>query len=214
MTFGVVSSYLTTFLNCAIIMLIRKFRRKGEIMRDRNKSADLLKAFRQTRNQVEKSYIQREEVKPKKPFSRGAVAPSKALSFDDKYNNLEATIDTFTAVDLTYFFQKKSNEAGIKYVIANHARDGAVFKKLLKSYSSREICLMIEFLFDSNQNYLDKTSLQPTVLVSSWCNTIYRDSLLWVDDKYSPRPPKSNSRQKREWERETDTDSAKIGEWE
>lgn len=184
-------------------------------MRDRNKSADLLKAFRQTRNQVEKAYVQREETKPKKPFSRGATAPkAKTLSFEDKYNNLEATIDTFTAVDLTYFFQKKSNEAGIKYVIANHARDGAVFKKLLKSYSSREICLMIEFLFNSNQNYLDKTSLQPTILISSWCNTIYRDSLLWVDDEYSPRPPKAKSKPKREWERENETDSAKIGEWE
>lgn len=71
---------------------------------------------------------------------------------------------------------------------------------------------MIEFLFNSNQNYLDKTSLQPTVLISSWCNTIYRDSLLWVDDKYSPKTSKPK-REKREWDRETETDNAKIGEW-
>ena len=75
---------------------------------------------------------------------------------------------------------------------------------------------MIEFIFCSNQNYLDITITQPTVLSSSWCNTIYRDSILWANDEYEPTErvvTKKERIKKREWQREVTGEKANIGEW-
>lgn len=187
-------------------------------VRDKSKSSDLLRAFRENRKQcclVDKS------VKPvEKNFSRGYRTGIKTTSdpyssFMEKYNHLEDTIDSFNARDLMYFFREKAKEGGYKYVIANMKRDMGIFKKLLSNYEPKEVCLMIEFIFFSEQDYLDKSITQPTVLASSWCNTIYRDALLWVDDQYIPSPKFSKKSQPtREWSRESTTEKASIGEWE
>ena len=194
-------------------------------MRDRNKSSDLLKAFRESRQQIEKPVENSVDNvdKSKKTFTRGYsetrkrnTTSDKVKTFEDKYAHLEDTVDSFTTSDLVYFFREKAHESGVKYVIANMKRDMGIFKKLQASYTPREICLMIEFIFTSNQNYLDITNTQPTVLVSSYCNKIYRDSLLWADDKYypdEPRPTKKQQIQKREWKNDIKGESATIGAW-
>lgn len=184
-------------------------------MRDRQKSADLIKAFRETRHQVQK----KQEQEVAKPMSRG-YSPSRTQkrgnssyeSFLEKYNNLEENIGSFKTFDFMFFFREKAKESGVKYVIASQQRDAAIFKKMQGNYSPEYICLMIEFLFQSEQNYLDKGLLQPTVLVSSWCNKIYHDSLLWVEDKYFPEQKKKSPLEKREWSSDSDN-STKIGEW-
>ena len=197
-------------------------------MRDKNKSSDLLKAFRESRQQiqrpVENSVDNVDKYKPQSQnltFTRGYR--SKVKSYDpysiflDKYNHLSETIDDFKTQDLMYFFREKAQESGVKYVIANTKRDMAIFKKLQDNYTPREICLMIEFIFFSNQNYLDKSITQPTVLSSSWCNTIYRDSILWASDEYEPESKtvtKKERMKKREWQREVTDEKASIGEWE
>lgn len=184
-------------------------------MRDRSKSADLLKSFRETRKQIEKSvgevpvHIERPH---KSSPQRGSKRKSSYEAFCEKYERLETEIDDFKSPDLMYFFQRKAAEVGIKYVIANMNRDLGVFKKLLSNYTPREICLMIEFIFNSNQDYLDKAITQPTVLISGFCNKIYRDSMLWVEDKYSP-DSKPKNRPQREWVKNS-SNSAKIGDWE
>ena len=197
-------------------------------MRDRQKSNDLLKAFRESRQQIQKPVDNSVEIvhnnrrNPNTTFSRGYGArPKKSndpyTSFLDKYNNLSETIDEFKTQDLMYFFREKAKESGVKYVIANTKRDMAIFKKLQENYTPREICLMIEFIFCSNQNYLDITATQPTVLASSWCNTIYRDSLLWAEDAYEPTQKvvtKKERIKKREWQREVTEEKTSIGEWE
>lgn len=70
---------------------------------------------------------------------------------------------------------------------------------------------MIEFLFLSDQNYLDKNRLGIGVLSSGWVNTIYKDMLLWVDDKYVPRKQQdtktARSVKNREWSSLEDTSS-------
>lgn len=188
-------------------------------MKNKQQTNDLLKAFRESRGQVQKHF------NPPKSSSasssRGVRGRKKTSdpysSFLEKYANLENTIDSFKTQDLMYFFQEKAKEQGIKYVIANVKRDMAVFKKLQDNYTPREICLMIEFLFFSGQNYLDITNLQPTVLLSGWCNTIYRDSLLWVDDLYNPEEKytsKKSHTSKREWGRDVEGEKVVIGEWE
>lgn len=196
-------------------------------MRDRQKSSDLLKAFRESRQQVQRPVdnsvdsVDKSHRNRKSTFTRGYEArPKKSdpySSFLDKYHHLSSTIDKFKTQDLMYFFREKAKESGVKYVIANTKRDMAIFKKLQENYTPREICLMIEFIFCSPQNYLDITSTQPTVLASSWCNTIYRDSLLWAEDAYEPverKVTKKEQIKKREWQREVTDEKTSIGEWE
>lgn len=82
-------------------------------------------------------------------------------------------------------------------------------KRVKSNYSNREICGMIEFLYESDQDYLDKERLTPNLLGSSWVNTIYVDMKLWVEDKYIPRSTKTkkqSSKKLKEW----DSDSANI----
>ena len=197
-------------------------------MRDRQKSNDLLKAFRESRQQVQRPVensvdnVNNSRKKSQQPnFTRGYSARPKSsdpyTSFLDKYHHLSETIDEFKTQDLMYFFREKARESGVKYVIANMKRDMGIFKKLQDNYTPREICLMVEFIFCSNQNYLDITSTQPTVLASNWCNTIYRDSLLWAEDQYEPVERKTTKREhikKREWQREVTDEKTSIGEWE
>lgn len=199
-------------------------------MRDRSKSKDLLKAFRESRQQIQRpvdksvdNVNNSHRKSPESTFTRGYNArPQKRTSdpyssFLEKYDNLSATVDDFKTQDLMYFFREKARENGVKYVIANMKRDIGIFKRLQENYTPREICLMIEFIFCSDQNYLDISITQPTVLASSWCNTIYRDSLLWAEDKYEPTERTTSKRdtiRKREWQREVTGENITIGEWE
>lgn len=185
---------------------------------NKTNNSDLLASFRKARNQCElpfKEDNKKTKTKTQKSFSVGKKK-SPYDRFLDKYEDLENCIDDFTALDLVYFFVEKARSSGIRYVVANYAKETACAKKLLKSYSAREVCLMIEFLFESEQTYLNKDSLSITVLTSSWCNKIFRDSMLWVDDEYVDSPPRKNIKKKstREWTKSNDsTKSAKIGEW-
>lgn len=191
-------------------------------MRNKSKANDLMRAFRESRQQVQKPVdksVHSVDKRSTSTFSRGYTKKSNDpyVTFLDKYNDLENTIDDFKTQDFMYFFREKAKENNIKYVIANRGRDMGVFKKLQENYTPREICLMIEFLFNSDQNYLDKEVTQPTVLISSWCNTLYRDSLLWADDEYKPyEKPNTRKEQisKREWKREVKGEKSTIGEWE
>lgn len=162
--------------------------------------------FRRCHNQLQVV----EEKKPKSQFSRGydKPKPKKSATFEEKYANLEETVDSFTTSDLMYFFREKAKEAGVKYVIPNIKRDMGVFKKLKANYSNREICLMIEFIFHSPQDYLDKAITQPTVLISAWCNTIYKDSIDWANDRYIPY---KKHKSVREWT--DDKKETKVGDW-
>lgn len=184
---------------------------------------DLANSFREARKQclvtpVEKSV---ETVdKSHRPFKTGYaesrrrnVTSDRYTAFLEKYQDIENTVDTFTTNDLMYFFREKAKEAGVRYVIANMKRDLGIFKKLQADYEPREICLMIEFIFFSEQTYLDKEITQPTVLSSTWCNTIYRDSIAWANDEYDPNIRTSKPKTVREWKGDTSTDTAKVGEW-
>ena len=194
-------------------------------MRDRQKSNDLLKAFRESRQQVQRPVdnsvdnVDKSRRKSQRTsFTRGYEARPKSsdpyTSFLDKYHHLSETVDEFKTQDLMYFFREKARECGIKYVITAVTRDMAIFKRLAKNYEIREVLLMIEFLFSDEQDYLDKVSLQPTILASRWLNTIYADSIAWSNDEYVPhnKRRKSNT-SNREWTSTDDEHSTKIGEW-
>ena len=184
---------------------------------------DLANAFRESRKQCLVTPVDKpvENVdNSRKPFKTGYaesrkrnVTSDRYTSFLQKYEDIENTVDSFNTNDLMYFFREKAKESGVRYVIANMKRDLGIFKKLQTDYEPREICLMIEFIFFSEQNYLDKAITQPTVLTSTWCNTIYRDSIAWANDEYDPNIKSVKQKSTREWKGNTSTDSAKVGDW-
>lgn len=173
---------------------------------------DLLREFRRGLENPKK------EEKPKKsnhvpPRSQRQQNSTPYESFLRKYHDLENHIDDFKTRDLVYFFREVSEESGHKYVVSNIKKDMAIFKRLSENYTPREICCMIEFLYLSEQDYLDKDRLSPNLLASQWVNTIYADMKLWVDDQYTPKTKKKH--QSREWTAPVDetSSSSKIGEW-
>lgn len=121
--------------------------------------------------------------------------------------------DSFGTRDLVYYFREIAHGAGVHYVIANIQKDMAIMKRLRDNYTNAEICAMIEFLFTSEQDYLDKHHLSPNVLASGWVNTIYADTNLWVNDQYVPASvAKSSKRKKSQHEWDTDDHgTSKIG---
>lgn len=158
----------------------------------------------------------REVLRPKQAEKPLHTRGDKYQTFLDKCDDLERFLDGFDAQDLMYYFREKAKEVGVKYHIANMKRDTGIFKNLLRDYTPREIALMIEFIFFSEQDYLDTERTQPTVLSSRLVNTIYADSKLWAKDEYKPRGVKSVKPltvKKREWNRKPTKEHAKIGEW-
>lgn len=130
--------------------------------------------------------------------------------FLSKYWDMENRLSEFTPRDLAYFFREKAKENKVKYVIANMKRDIGIFRRLRKDYTIEELCLMTEFIFTSDQDYINPGIVQPTILVSSCAHTIYHDTMLWVDDKYVPRRLKKF--EKREWVKSGE-ENVSIGEW-
>lgn len=171
-------------------MLIHKVHAYGDI-------SDLLKNRRTTTPYIE----EKENKKDKKS--------SNYQKFLKKYYDLEESIDKLNSIDFAYYFREIANDNGYKYHISNIKKDAHIFKKLKESYSNREICGMIVFIYESEQNYLDKERLSPNVLSSSWINTIYADFKLWLDDNYKPKQKKNNK--VREWEDSTNEENIEIG---
>ena len=165
---------------------------------------DLLSSFKSSRRTTEPS----KEEKPNRTRKQN-VSPYSSFLF--KYEQLDEYIDTFGTRDLIYYFRQVAEECGYKYTISNIKKDMAIFKRLRDNYDTREICSMIEFLFRSEQDYLEKDRLSPNILASQWINTIYADMQLWVKDEYKNKKTKKNQKQ-REWS-ETKEDNVSIGGW-
>ena len=162
----------------------------------------LLTEFRMSRGQSEEAPPKPTEPLKKKRQTSGS---SPYEIFYRKYQSLEDTIDNFGTRDLVYYFREIANEQGYKYTISNIKKDMAIMKRLRTNYSNREICGMIEFLYESDQDYLEKDRLSPNLLASQWVNTIYADMQLWVKDKYIPRSVQTKKKKnikQREWDKD------------
>lgn len=186
-----------------------------------NKAKDLLNEIRSERGQREEHVSEPvrkggRDFKPTKP-QRGKPNKNEPYQvFLYKYERLEEYLDKLSTRDLLYYFREKAEESGYKFVITNIKRDMAVMKRAREHYENRDICAMIEFLYTSDQDYLDKETLSPNLLVSSWVNTIYYDTQKWLDDDYVPKSKKTKHPNRREWQEHlpSEADSkVKIGEW-
>lgn len=186
------------------------------IKRNNDLTKDLMADFN-VRRQLVKRINEKEAINQQRKLQRGYnrhdTKPIKKSFYDTykiKFNNEE--FDKFGTRDLMYFFSDTAKSNGIKYIEANEKVAMRQFKLCMnKGLTPKEIMTMIAFLFESEQDYLDKRSLSPNILVSTWCNTIYKDSQDWINDKYVPRTKAKH--QKREWTGSKEESDSSIGEW-
>lgn len=146
-----------------------------------------------------------------------APTPSKAVGtqYNSYLKKLESgNINKFSTRDIMFFFRDTANDNGVKYIIANPKIDMRNFKLALeRGYTTEDILAMIEFLFTSGQKYLDIKTLHPGLLLTNWCNKIYQDTQLWIDDKYDPNATFSKPKMTREWTDSNEEIKSNVGEW-
>lgn len=126
----------------------------------------------------------------------------------------EGKYDKLKIKDLLNFFVLQSKKSGKKYIVSSYKKDLRPFKILKeKNVSNEDIINIIDFIFNSPQNYLDKSTVTPFTLYSSWFNKLLEDSKLWKEGKYKPSPIKKKV--VREWkgEKHKTKTTAVIGEW-
>lgn len=80
------------------------------------------------------------------------------------------------------YFASKMGETGMRYI--SSPKDSNIAKSLLKNFTEDDIKLMIDFIFDSDQTFVDKRTVGFWVLSKGWLNTIYNNSVLWKDGKF------------------------------
>lgn len=182
---------------------------------------DIMEEFKKNQNLLKGVSLK----KPKQDITKGySNKPTNRRKYDP-YESYRAKLEgglleKFSTRDMTYFFKDVANENGVKYVIANIQKDQRCYKMCLeRGYTIENILAMIEFLFTSGQQYLDVQTLQPTILISGWCNVIYSDTMKWLDDEFNPSDRHNNKSKKnnvsnREWkEKVSDEEVAEIGKW-
>lgn len=161
------------------------------------RAKEISKQFRKLRNQDTSPDLPRAVTGNCKRRGNNVGEPWEYRAFMHKYDNLSRFVDKFTPRDLCYYFKVTAEGAGYKFFIA-YGKHMAQFKRLRNTYSNREICGMVDFLYNSGQDYLEKSTLSPSILASGWVGRIYRDTRLWLDNKYSPSGGRKNP-PKGEW---------------
>lgn len=135
------------------------------------------------------------DVSPKSSRSNHAQA-----SFEDKLRR--KAIDEFNAADLVRYFRYCAQQNGIRYVISNWGKEVSQMKRLMKQhggeFTNEEIITMIEFIFNSDQTYLDKRRTGIGIFTTNWLNKIFQDSQDWIRGEYSEQRKPATTRP-REW---------------
>ena len=176
-----------------------------------SKAKDLLADFSRTREVVKKN-DSNTPVRKTRDFNKSRkTRVAKGKPYRDKIES--GDIDKLSSKDLLDFFRDLAIKNGVKFVASKPVIDMRNFNLAIeRGYSIEEILLMLEFLFESEQDYLDKKRLHPGILLTGWCNKIYADSQDWLNDEYKTDSQAKHS--KREWSEEIpEEDQAIIGEW-
>ena len=180
-----------------------------------SKAKDLLADFSRTREVVKKSDSHKAVRKTRDFSNNRKTRPTKEKPYKTKIES--GNIEKLSSKDLLDFFRDKAVKNGIKYVASKPTIAMRNFNLALeRGYSKEEILLMVEFLFESEQDYLDKKRLHPGILLTGWCNKIYQDSQDWLNDEYKTESQAKHSKRNgsREWVGEIPKeDQATIGEW-
>ena len=166
------------------------------------------------RSKVKKEVEKKDtHVPPKNQREKDGNSPYERFLF--KYKHFEDFVDQFSSIDLVFYFREKAKENGYNYIITNLQREAKTMKVLKENFSNIEICGLIEFLYESDQDYLDKSRLSINILKSNWINTIAPDMRDWVEDRYTPKSKQSSKKSSvREWTSSKNVDDSSVGVWE
>lgn len=139
------------------------------------------------------------------------------LRFEKKLQDKD--YDKFTSRDLLFFFKDMARKNGIT-IYSNVQLDIRYMNNIklaLKNFSIRELMVMMDFLFTSDQPYLEKETLQPGILVTGWASRIYKDAKDWHEGRYIPTDVKKSNRpnldkfkNNREWQDEEEDIKADL----
>ncbi len=174
------------------------------------KKPSLYDDFKDARREVNNNSSTQKDKTP--GYKKGYSSYNPYEVFSKKYMDFENTVDTFNARDLMFYFRETARKAGIKYVIPSMQKDTSLFKRMLNDYTPAEICLMIRFIFESDQVYFVKKSTTPGIFTTRWLNTIYNDAQLWdAGEDYLPCRKKPARKLVREYTE--DNIKPGVGKW-
>ena len=106
----------------------------------------------------------------------------------------ELDIDNFTHKDWRDYFISQYEKQGRRYIITQskveHSKIKTILVNLMKLFVPRDIKLIIDFIFESDQDIVAKPTASISLLSSSWINSLYQNATLWEDGKYKPKKEK------------------------
>lgn len=132
------------------------------------------------------------EMKPKKETplkkSETKISASKRRFLFKLENEL---FSEFTSTDWIMYFQKKYQEANNRsYVIAGKKAwsiEHSIYKSLMKDFTPKDIKLLIDFIFDSNQDIMPKLQAGSYLFSAKWIQGVYQSALLWQTGDYKTK---------------------------
>jgi hypothetical protein len=110
--------------------------------------------------------------------------------------------------DWFQYFVHKAQQHGIRYITRNYAKEYAIIKSILNELSWVDLKNMIDFVFDSNQDIVDKRTVGLWVISKGWINSIYQSTQLWIAGQYKPKSAPSHNR---EWVAEASSKKSGTG---
>jgi hypothetical protein len=137
--------------------------------------------------------------------SKGNSKEKKVSDSKQKFlSKLEdGLFNDFKKADWLHYFQHKASEHGVNYIVGNYIIDYAILGSLMERFTSGDMKLMIDFLFDCEHDIEQKRLIGVTMLSKGWINTIYQSALMWKDGEYKTRKQlrgeHPNPHRNREW---------------
>lgn len=151
----------------------------------------------------------------KKTF-KGIVQKKSSSQRAFKYLLDEELFSEFKTLDWIYYFQMKYLEANKRpYEITNKQAwtvEHSIYKKAMKEYTPRDIKLMIDFIFESNQDIKEKKQCGSYLISTKWADSIYRCAKLWQEGEYFTKRELWDKQNKKSNEESTKT-KFKAREW-
>lgn len=176
---------------------------------------DLDELIRQEREQF-KANLNDEQKKISRGFDKVEQARKerKVHSTTNHYTKYveklkEQRYEDFTSRDILFFFKDYAKKEGIPFYsnLQQDIKYMANIKQAKNTYSNQEILGIIQFIFISDQDYLDKRKVSPSILCSTWMNTLYADASDFANGKYVPKSQKvkenknvTKFKKEREWQ--------------
>lgn len=130
------------------------------------------------------------KLKPKKKKTTNTESKSSNSYRAFRKKLEEELFSEFRNIDWIYYFQLKYKECNkIGYPIVGSdgwAKERSIYKSAMKNFSPKDIKLMIDFIFDSDQDIVPKKQAGSYLLSKNWIQGIYRNAKLWEIGEYTP----------------------------